>query len=198
MERRQNDEGGGLSDPWRAAGGERGRYRARPPNAHEEIASRPRGVDVSCGSRERSQGRAFAPPSLNFLYPRHLAAPVRRGIPVSTSVLDCYALDVVFLEIFAGGFRRILVEPGEAGAIKGGAPLIDRFGEGFGTRQYFRCLALNGREALLGGLLGGVGADLNHPAGPVLRLCRRWSGFRCRCRRTCWRCRGPGYRNGNG
>ena len=65
LEHRQNDGGGGLSDPWRAAGGERQGYRARPPLAHEEIASRSRGVDVSCGPRERSQGRAFAPPSLN-------------------------------------------------------------------------------------------------------------------------------------
>jgi len=52
MERRQNDGGGGLSNPWRAAGGERGGDRARPPHPHEETASRPRGVDVSCGSRQ--------------------------------------------------------------------------------------------------------------------------------------------------
>src|ERR671930_1782826 len=100
MERRQNDGGGGLSDPWRAAGGECGRYRARPPNAHEEIASRPRGVDVSCGSRERSQGRAFAPPSLNSFTRDIWRLLCDAASPVSTSVLDCYALDVVFLEIF--------------------------------------------------------------------------------------------------
>ena len=47
---RQNDGTGGLSDPWPGAGRERRRHRARAPHADEETASRPRGVDVSCGS----------------------------------------------------------------------------------------------------------------------------------------------------
>src|SRR5262249_3601130 len=69
-----------------------------------------------------------------------LAAPVRRGVPffASTSVLDGHAFDVVFLEVFAGGFRRVLVESSEARAIIGGATLIDRFGESFRAGEHFR------------------------------------------------------------
>src|SRR5262249_10943777 len=45
---RANDGAGGLSDPWPRARGERGRNRARPPESHEETASRPGGDDVPC------------------------------------------------------------------------------------------------------------------------------------------------------
>src|SRR5262249_50922689 len=89
---------------------------------------------------------------------------------------------VVFLEIFAGGFRLVLVESGEARAIVGGATLIDRFGESFRAGEDFRRLGLNSGEALLGGLLGGIGADLNHPTRLVLRLRRRRGRGRL-CRR---------------
>src|SRR5262249_30871932 len=141
---RQDDGGGGLSDPWRATGGERGGYRARPPRAHEEIASRSRGLDVSRGPRERSQGRAFAPPSLNsFTRDMGGSCATRRPVLRSTSVLDGHALDVVFLEVFAGRFRLVLVEAGKAGAIIGGASLVHRFGEGFGAREHFGRLGLD-------------------------------------------------------
>ena len=94
-----------YQNPWRAAGGERQGHRPRPPLAHEEIASRSRGVDVSCGSRERSQGRAFAPPSLNSFTRRmgRLLA-TRLSCSRSTSVLDGDAFDVVTLEILASSF----------------------------------------------------------------------------------------------
>ena len=52
LEQRQNDGRGGLSDPWRATGGERRRDWPCPSLADEEIASRPRGVDVSRGPRQ--------------------------------------------------------------------------------------------------------------------------------------------------
>src|SRR4029077_11634725 len=53
---RQNDERGGLSDPWPAAGSGAGRNRASAPCAHEETASRPRGVDVPRRPCKRGQG----------------------------------------------------------------------------------------------------------------------------------------------
>src|SRR5947207_14918236 len=53
---RQNDERGGLSNPWLATGGEPRRHRPGAPRAHEEIASRPRGVDVSRRPCKRGQG----------------------------------------------------------------------------------------------------------------------------------------------
>ena len=46
---RENDGGGGLSDPWRESGRERRRDRPGPPDADEETASRPGGVDVPRG-----------------------------------------------------------------------------------------------------------------------------------------------------
>src|SRR5262249_31014374 len=117
----------------------------------------------------------------------------------STSVLDGHAFDVVFLEIFAGGFGLVLVEAGEARAIIGGATLIDRFGESFRAGEDFRRLGLDGGEALLGGLLGGIGADLNHPARLVLRL-RGWRGRGRLCRRRLagrrFGCRRGGRRRG--
>jgi hypothetical protein len=61
---RANDPGGGLPGPWPAAGGERGRDHARPPDAHEETASRPGGFDVPCGSGQPGQGRTASPTSL--------------------------------------------------------------------------------------------------------------------------------------
>src|SRR5262249_33096068 len=121
-------------------------------------------------------GRAFAPPSLNSIT-CDMSGSVRRGVPFSTSVLDGHAVDVIFLEIFASGFRFVLIEPGKARAIVGRAALIDRFGEGFCTREDFRSFALDAGEALLGRLLGGVGANLDHPARTVLRLRRRRGCF---------------------
>src|SRR6266481_273015 len=53
---RQNDERGGLSDPWPAAGGGARRNRPGAPFAHEETASRPRGVDVPRRPCKRGQG----------------------------------------------------------------------------------------------------------------------------------------------
>src|SRR5438067_12568045 len=53
---RQNDERGGLSNPWLATWGEPRRHRPGAPRAHEEIASRPRGVDVSRRPCKRGQG----------------------------------------------------------------------------------------------------------------------------------------------
>src|SRR5262245_39902211 len=171
---RQNDGGGGLSDPWRAAGSERRGHRPRPPDAHEETASRPRGVDVSCGPRQPGQGRAFAPPSLNSFARRNGWRLLFNAVSClrSTSVLDGQALDVVLLEIFAGGFRLVLVETGEARTIIGRAALLDGLGEGFGTGEYLGCLALHAGETLLGGPLGGIGADLDDPAAALLRLGR--------------------------
>src|SRR5262249_28160355 len=58
--------------------------------------------------------------------------------------------------------------------------------------EHFRCLALNGGEALLGGLLGGISADLNHPTRFVLRLRSRRSRRRPCCRH------GRGLRGGRG
>src|SRR5262249_624597 len=104
-EGRENDGGGGLSDPWRAAGGERGGHRSGSPRAHEETASRPRGVDVSRGPRQRGQGGAFAPPSLNSFTGGDIWRPLCDAASrsfASTSVLDGHAFDVVFLEVFAG------------------------------------------------------------------------------------------------
>src|SRR5262249_3580431 len=169
---RQNDGGGGLSDPWLAAGGERRGHRPRPPDAHEETASRPRGVDVSCGPRQRSQGRAFAPPSLNSFVRRNGWRLLFNAVSClrSTSIFDRHALDVVFLEIFAGGFRLVLVEAGEARTIIGRAALLDGLGEGFGAGEHLGRLGLDARETLLGGLLGGIGADLDDPAAAGLRL----------------------------
>src|SRR5262249_59010769 len=92
----------------------------------------------------------------------------------------------------AGGFRLVLVESSEARAIIGGATLIDRFGESFRAGEHFRRLALDGGEALLGGLLGGIRADLNHPPRFVLRL--RWRGRRW----LCWRLGGRRFRRGRG
>src|SRR5262249_20922457 len=97
----------------------------------------------------------------------------------STLVLDGHAVDVVFLEIFASGFRFVLIEPGEARAIVGRAALIDRFGESFCTREDFRSFALDAGEALLGRLLGRVGANLDHPTRTVFRRSRsRFCGWR--------------------
>ena len=42
------------------------RDRARAPHAHEETPSRPGGVDVSRGPRQRGQGHSSAPPSLMY------------------------------------------------------------------------------------------------------------------------------------
>src|SRR5215212_3991999 len=53
---RKNDGRGGLPNPWLAAGGEPRRYRPGAPRAHEEIASRPRGLDVSRRPCKRGQG----------------------------------------------------------------------------------------------------------------------------------------------
>src|SRR5262249_15935894 len=187
-----------------------GRHRPRPPRAHEETASRPRGVDVSRGPRQRGQGGAFAPPSLNSFTGGDswgLLCDAASRFFASTSVLNGHAFDVVFLEIFAGGFRLVLVESGEARAIIGGATLIDRFGESFRAREDFRRLGSNSGEALLGGLLGGIGADLNHPTRLVLRLrrrrgrgrlCRRLGGRRFGCRRGGRRRRGGQWRRGCG
>src|SRR5260370_41155173 len=100
--------------------------------------------------------RCFCAAIAELLIDATLAAPVRRG-PLSfasTSVLDGDAFDVVFLEIFAGGFRLVLVESGKARAIMGGASLIGRFGEGVRAAAHFRRPALHGGAALLGGLLG--------------------------------------------
>ena len=155
VEQRQNDGGGGLSDPWREAGGERRGHRSRPPCVDEEIASRPRGVDVSCGSRQRSQGRPFAPPSLNS-FTRHntwrlLFNAVSRFsfcrcqfLVISTSVLDHDAVDAVALEVLAGSLRLVLVKSGEAGAVVGRTTLIHGFGKRIRTNQHFRRLALHG------------------------------------------------------
>jgi hypothetical protein len=52
----ENDGRGGLSDPWPATGGGARRDRTGPPCAHEEIASRPGGVDVSRRPRKPGQG----------------------------------------------------------------------------------------------------------------------------------------------
>src|SRR5207302_1538376 len=83
-------------------------------------------------------------------------------------------------QILASGFRLVLVEAGKAGAIVGGAPLVDRFGEGFRAREHFGRLPLHRGEALFGGLLARVRADLNDPAWAV--LCRLNGGLCCRRR----------------
>src|SRR5262245_17705707 len=125
-------------------------------------------------------GRAFAPPSLNsFTCDIGGFCATRRPILSRPSVLDGYAVDVIFLEIFASGFRFVLVEPGEARAIEGRATLIDRFGESFCTCEDFRSFALDAGEALLGRLLGRVGANLDHPTRTVFRRSRsRFCGWR--------------------
>src|SRR5262245_22594790 len=89
------------------------------------------------------------------------------------SILDGDALDVVFLEVFAGGLGLVLVEAGEAGAIVGGATLVHRFGERIRAVEDLRRLALHRGETLLGLLLGWIGADLDHPATAHNRLGRR-------------------------
>src|SRR5690348_9798417 len=101
----------------------------------------------------------------------------------STSVLDRHAFDVVFLEILASSFRCVFVESGKTGAVKGGTTFIDCFGEGFRAAENFRRFALHAGEALLGGLLGGERAYLDHPARVVLRFCRGRPGFGSRRRR---------------
>src|SRR5262249_40037095 len=141
--------------------------------------------DVSRGPRQRGQGSSFAPPSLNSFTGGdswRLLCDAASPFFASTSVLDGHAFDVVFLEIFAGGFRLVLVESGEARAIIGGATLIDRFSESLRAGEDFRRLGLDGGEALLGGLLGRIGADLNHPTRLVLRLRRRRGRRRLCCR----------------
>src|SRR3981189_1576352 len=103
----------------------------------------------------------------------------------SASVLDRHAVDAVALEILAGGFRLILVEPGESGAVEGRATLIHRFGKRICTSEHFRRLALHGAEPLLGFLLGLIGAPLDHPAAAHLlfRGCSRGRSHPRRCRR---------------
>src|SRR6516162_1703457 len=63
---RQNVGTGGLSDPWPAARRDRQRHQPRASHADEETASRPRGVDVSRGPYQRSQGNSSPPPSLRY------------------------------------------------------------------------------------------------------------------------------------
>src|SRR5262249_32103344 len=103
----------------------------------------------------------------------------------STSILDRYALDVVTLEIFAGGLGLVLVEPGKAGAVIGGAPLIHRFGKRIGTGKHLGGLALHQGEALLRLLFGRIGPHLDHPAAANLRF---GGGYRRRLEgRGAWR-----------
>src|SRR5882724_8409541 len=66
------------------------------------------------------------------------------------SVLDCHAVDVVLLEILAGGLGLVLVETGEARTVERGAALVHRLGERIGGREQARRLALDRAQPLLG------------------------------------------------
>src|ERR1700730_4887361 len=96
----------------------------------------------------------------------------KKRLPVCDrdSVLKCYAIEVVALEILAGGFSLVLIQAGERGAIVSSAPFIDRFGERIGAGKDLRRLGLRCREPLLRLLFPMVGAHLDEPAAAHLRV----------------------------
>ena len=73
---RQNDGGGGLSDPWPAAGGEPRRHRTGAPRPDEETASRPGGLDVPRRPSKRGQGY-FASHASQLTPARHANATTK-------------------------------------------------------------------------------------------------------------------------
>src|SRR5262245_35123664 len=79
-------------------------------------------------------------------------------------VLNGYAIDIVALERLAGGFRAVLVEAGEAGAIEHRRALAHALGKGLAAGEELAGLALDAGEALLGLALARIGTDLDDPA----------------------------------
>src|SRR5882757_8006930 len=88
-------------------------------------------------------------------------------------VLQQHAGYFATLEMLAGAFRLILLKPGEAGAVERLVAFGDLFGERIGLAELFLGFALRRIQALLGLMLLGKGADLDHPSAGALWLRRR-------------------------